>query len=43
MYMQKSAALRLAASIRDIAILEVLLHAGADVNGANPKVCCFRT
>jgi len=29
--------------IRDIAIVEVLLHAGADVNGANPKVCCFHT
>ncbi|DBA83322.1 TPA: hypothetical protein ACH3X2_006602 [Trebouxia sp. C0005] len=34
---EKSAALRLAASIRDIAMVEVLLHAGADVNGANPK------
>jgi len=36
--MQKSAALRAAASTRDTGMVELLLSAGAEINGANPKV-----
>ena len=37
--LQKAGALRAAAMVRDVALTEMLLTAGADPNSQNPKVC----